>query len=80
MSEKLKLFYSIRGLAREIGIDHQKLFRILKKGFKERNEPVLRNGVLWICDIKRNMPEFYESWVELKHQASMSRRPSIDDE
>lgn len=80
MVEKLKLWYTIRGLAQELAIDHQKLARILKKGFKEKNEPVLRNGRLWLCDIKRIMPEFYESWTERVHQQSLSRRASVDDD
>ncbi len=72
MREKLKLCYTISGLARELNLDRRKLARMLKKvGIQ------LRNGRIWISQIRLQLPDLLDSWDELEHQRRMG---STDDE
>lgn len=77
--EFLRLAYTMRELARELdaGWDHKKLRRTLAAGGVIPRS----DGKVWICDIKDHMPQFFESWVVLKHERDLAkiRAKSLDD-
>lgn len=70
MTLKLKLAYSMRGLAKvlDCGWDHKKLRRVLHDGGVDPQN----DGKVWISDIKGNMPHLLDSWAELIHQKELA--------
>lgn len=64
----LRPCYSIAALAREMNLSRHALRRILLAG-----EVKCKRGRVWISDLRREMPEFLDSWAELQHQRAMRR-------
>lgn len=74
----LRLAYTMRELSRELdaGWDHKKLKRVLASGGVEPR----KDGKVWICDIRDHMPQFFASWIELKHQRDLAKIRAEDQD
>lgn len=75
MPEKLKLAYTISGLARELGLDRRKLARMLKNA-----KISLRKSKIWISEIRLHLPELLDSWDEIEHRRRMALGPPDEDD
>lgn len=65
----IEICYSLRSLARILGINHQKLKRTLDK---EQIKP--RNGKIWLSDLRDQTPHVYESILELLRQKQLGKK------
>lgn len=71
----LRPAYGLRELAREVGWDPRKLRRILAAaGVRPRRRYKRRKGprLVWISDLRNCMPEFLDSWAEIRHQRELA--------
>lgn len=75
MPKKLKLCYTISGLARELGLDRKQLSRMLKNA-----KIFLRKKRIWISEIRIHLPELIESWDEIEHRKTMKLGPPEDED
>lgn len=69
--EFAELAYSYHGWARvlDCGWDHKKVKRVFNKGGVHAQA----DGLVWISDIKDNMPHFLDSFFEMKHQRELAK-------